>query len=121
MKKFKKVAFLIVSVYMFAFAFMGCKITNEKTIRLNNVQVGEIISIQLKSYGGTSYRWNYEIDTTSGLEFVSSEFIPSNNDSDWVGGGKLNYNFKALSAGEYRIKFFAEDITMYTTELTASI
>jgi len=98
------------------FSFVGCGgfsegNKNEKVIYLTSIQVGSTFNIQIKSYSGTAYRWDYEIDSNVGVEYVSSEFVPTNGSSDWAGGGLMAYTFKALTVGEYKIRFFAEDIT----------
>ena len=98
------------------FSFVGCGELsgynkNEKMIYLTGIQVGSTFDVQIKSYSGTAYRWDYEIDSNVGVEYVSSEFIPTNGSSDWAGGGLIAYTFKALTVGEYKIKFCAEDIT----------
>ena len=110
MKKIKITAWLSILCFCLLFSFSGCN-KNEKMIYLTDIQVGNTFDIQLKSYGGTAYRWDYEIDSNVGVEYVSSEFVPTNDSSDWAGGGLMMYTFKALTVGEHKIRFCAKDIT----------
>lgn len=70
-----------------------------------DVAKGNTFEIILDAHGGTAYSWSYEINPNSGIEYVTMEYVPENNDSDQNGGGQLIYSFKAIKAGSYKIKF----------------
>ena len=108
MRKFYKTWALI----LFSVAFIGCIIScgsekNKNTYSISDVTVGEIFEISLKSYSGTPYSWEYQMKPISGIEFISSEFIPENDNPDWIGGGTMLYTFKAVNIGNYEIEFLA--------------
>ena len=108
MKKF----FSFILCFLTIFFCAGCG-ENKKEISytLIEVEVGRTFDIELKSYSGTAYRWEYEVKPNEGIEFITSEFIPENDDPDWVGGGKIVYTFKTVDSGEFKIKFFAKNIS----------
>lgn len=83
----------------------------QKTISLPDVRVGSTFEITLKSYSGTAYVWDYEIDPSEGIEYISSVFVSTNDGSEWAGGGEIVYTFKALTAGRYAIAFSAKDVS----------
>lgn len=111
-KKIAQVKFAMVLFFMLCsiFSFSGCANKDENTISLPNVYVGDTFDIRVKSYSGTAYRWDYEMDSTM-FEYVSSEFIPTNNNSDQIGGGQIIYKFKALKDGKDKIEFCVKDVS----------
>lgn len=115
MKRILKMILTGCMLVCIAFLFACCgsekNENNRKTISLPEAQVGEIVEISLKSYGGTIYAWNYEIEPGEGVEYIASKFVPTRDDSDWAGGGKIVYTFKILAVGNYLIKFSAKDVS----------
>ena len=102
MKK-KIMCFLLASIFCFSAVrmFGGCTDVQ----KLPNVITGSIFEINLTGYGGTPYKWDYEISSPTGIDYLSSEFIPTINDSNYAGGGTWVYRFKAKKVGKYQIKF----------------
>lgn len=105
-KIMSKKLFVIIFVCTAAVLLMAC---NDKTesICLPDVTESCTFEIELNSYSGTAYTWDFEINSKSGIEYVSMEFVPPNDNPDQIGGGQLIYTFKAIKAGNYKIKFEA--------------
>lgn len=64
-----------------------------------------MFEITLDAHGGTAYVWSYEIDKNAGVQYISQEFIPTDNNPEIMGGGEIVYQFKAVQAGTYNIRF----------------
>lgn len=117
MKRIFKMILTGILLFCTVFSIVGCgeeaetSDKNEKIISLPDARVDSTFEITLKSYSGTVYAWNYEIDPSEGLEYVSSEFVSANDGSEWAGGGKIVYTFKALTVGRYAITFTAKDVS----------
>ena len=73
-------------------------------IYIPDVTMGSEFEITLNAHGGTAYRWSYDISSL-GVEYVSMDFVPQNDDVSWTGGGQVVYKFKAINEGDYKIKF----------------
>lgn len=93
---------LMFSTFMMGF-LSGCS-GNQTNYTLPNVKEGDYFEVTLEA-SGSPYSWKYEIKPKSGIEYVSMQFIPTDNDPEKIGGGQLVYTFKALSSGDYKIKF----------------
>lgn len=101
---------LFLSVCMMLLTLVACANENINIYSLPDVIQNETFEITVPSNGSTPYRWHYEIDK-SGIEFVSEEFIPENEDPDFCGGGgQSKYTFKATKIGSYTIKFIYQII-----------
>ena len=112
MKKFKRIVSVVLTILTCLSTTLGMSCNNrESVISLPDAKVGSNTEIALKSYSGTVYGWSFEIEPSEGLVFISSEFVSQNDDPNWVGGGEIVYKFKALTTGNYTIKFSAKDIT----------
>lgn len=72
---------------------------------LLNVTEGDTFEITLEAHGGTAYVWDYRIAPNSGIDYVKMEFVPTNSDPEIIGGGTLVYQFKAVTVGDYDIRF----------------
>ena len=94
-------------IWFMIFSLMACGSNKGKRYSLSDVAENSTFDITMKSYSGTAYVWSYEISPSSGIEYVSLEFISDQEISDWIGGGKLKYTFRAVQAGNYKIKFEA--------------
>jgi predicted secreted protein len=102
---------LFLSVCMMLLTLVACANENINIYSLPDVIQNETFEITVPSNGSTPYRWHYEIDTKSGIEFVSEKYIPENEDPDWCGGvGQSKYTFKATKIGSYTIKFIYQII-----------
>ncbi len=84
-------------------ALTGC-VNKSEDYPLPDVSEGNEFEITLEAHGGTAYQWSYELDSP-GIEYVSMEFIPQNEEPDRTGGGQVAYTFKAVKAGDYKIQF----------------
>jgi len=71
---------------------------------LPDVAEGSTFEITVRATSGP-YSWSYEISPNKGIEYVTREFIPTDNDPEMIGGGQLRYTFKATKVGCYEIKF----------------
>ena len=105
-KKIGKINVLAILVAML-FVIMLLAACGDKSEKysLPDVAEGSEFKITLDAHGGTAYSWNYEIKPSSGIEFVSQEYVPTNDDPSWTGGGEVIYTFKAVKAGSYKIEF----------------
>ena len=103
MKNIKNIVIVLETLLLMIFSLVGCGGNNKNTYSLPDVAVGDTFEITLSAYGSTPYQWNYEISPTSGIEYVSQEFVQP--DDDRVGGGELVYTFKGITIGNYKIKF----------------
>ncbi len=99
-------SFFICVMTLLTLSFLSaCQDDTAKSYFLPEVTEGETFEITLNAHGGTAYSWSYEINPSSGVEYVQMEYIPENNDPNWSGGGQLVYTFKATKVGTYKIKF----------------
>ena len=103
-RKFQILIVLSAMLFMF-FSFTACSDDNAKKYSLPDVAVGDTFEITLDAHGGTAYSWDYKIIPSSGVEYVTMEYIPTNDDPDIIGGGQLKYTFRAIKAGSYKIEF----------------
>lgn len=87
------------------------KDNNAKHYFLSDITKNSTFDITMKSYGGTAYVWSYEIFPSSGIEYVSREFVSDRADPNLTGGGQLKYTFRAMSIGSYKIKFEAQTLS----------
>lgn len=102
----KKLCFIVIILVLIfvVFSLSACA-DNTNTYSLPDVIVGDTFEITLDAHGGTAYCWEYSTNS-KGIEYVTSEFISEHpNDSDYCGGGKVVYTFKAVNSGDYKIKF----------------
>lgn len=117
MKRILKMIITGILLFCAAFSIVSCgeevgtSYENEKTISLPDARVGGTFEIILKSYSGTAYVWDYEIDPSEGIKYISSVFVSANDDFEWAGGGEIVYTFKALKVGRYAIAFSAKDVS----------
>lgn len=103
----KKLNFIVIiwGLLFIVLLFSSCIKDNTNNYSLENVLVGDTFEITLDAYGGTAYCWDYSINS-NGIEYVTSKFISEQpSDSDFCGGGKLVYTFRAVKVGNYKIKF----------------
>lgn len=107
---------LTITVVM-VFSLAACADDSVNKFSLPQVKEGETFKITLDAHGGTAYSWSYKISSNSGIEYVTQEYIPTDGDSDIIGGGQLKYTFKAVKAGNYKITFKLE-IPWEATEAT---
>ncbi len=105
LKVSKKFIFFICVMTLPMLSFLTACNDNTKSYFLPEVKEGGTFEITLNAHGGTAYSWSYEINPSSGVEYVQMEYIPENDDPNWSGGGQLVYTFKAIKAGSYKIKF----------------
>lgn len=102
-------SFLLALILTCSCLFLGgCFDDNVNTYTLSDINVGETFVITLQEpYSDGGWRWEYKISSTSGIEFVSEEFISDHpDDPDWCGsGGESVFTFKAIKLGQYKIKF----------------
>ena len=106
----KKIGCILLSI-LFVLLLVGCGNKNAETVSLPDVEVGSSFEIYLAAHSGTPYSWEYEIELSEGIEYISREFIPTNNDPGIIGGGNYIYTFKAIKVGGYKIKFSLMSIT----------
>lgn len=100
-----KIFILLGMILLLISALTACKDADENTYSLPDAAEGQTFEIILDAHGGTAYSWSYEINPNSGIEYVTMEYVPKNNDSDQNGGGQLIYTFKAIKTGSYKIRF----------------
>ena len=104
----KKIGRINIHIVLAAILFTIIMLTacgdKSENYSLPDVAEGNEFEITLDAYGDTAYQWSYELDS-SGIEYVSMEFVPTNDDPAWTGGGHIIYQFKAVKTGSYKIKF----------------
>ncbi|MDE7296610.1 MAG: protease inhibitor I42 family protein [Clostridia bacterium] len=105
MRKTLQRFFILSLVAFIIMALAGCNSEITNTYSLEDVAVDDTFEITLDAHGGTAYRWDYNITPKSGVEYVTREFVPIDNDPEIMGGGTFVYTFKATKAGSYKIKF----------------
>lgn len=77
---------------------------NTNKYSLPDIAEGDTFEIIVKGEG--QYVWHYSIEPGTGIEYVSREGVGEHvDDPDWAGGWPWRYTFKALKAGNYKIKF----------------
>ena len=103
--KRKNGIFLIIGCALLAFLFPLTACKHDNYFVLSDVKEGEVFEITLDAHGGTDYVWSYEIDKNAGVQYISQEFIPTDNNPEIMGGGEIVYQFKAVQAGTYNIRF----------------
>lgn len=102
----KKAKYCISALFVLIVLLLtGCSGKTTNTYSLQDVAVGDTFEITLAAHGGTAYRWDYTTSPKSGIEYVTREFIPRDNDPEMIGGGTFVYMFQATKAGSYKIKF----------------
>lgn len=105
MKKLLQQFCILCSAVFLVLSLAGCSSIVENTYSLTDVVVGDTFEITLAAHGGTAYRWDYTTSPKSGIEYVTREFIPRDNDPEMIGGGTFVYMFQATKTGSYKIKF----------------
>ena len=115
----KKLSCILLSM-LFVLLLVGCGNKKAETVFLPYVEVGSSFKICVDAHSGTPYRWETEIKPREGIEYISREFVPTDNNPDIIGGGDYIYMFKAVKVGEYKIKFSFMSITD-TKELPTKI
>ena len=101
-----KLKFIIFDILLCMILLLtACSESIKKIESLPNVSVGDEFEIVLDAYSGTPYVWSYEIKPNSRIEYVTKEFIPTDNNPDLIGGGQLKYTFKATQSGAVEITF----------------
>lgn len=115
MKKIRKRFAFLVAVGLIICLIINCascrKDNNAKHYFLFDITKNSTFDITMKSYGGTAYVWSYEIFPSSGIEYVSREFVSDRAELNLTGGGQLKYTFRAMSIGSYKIKFEARTLS----------
>lgn len=101
--------------------FGACSNYTKKEICLGNVQLNECFDIRLKSYSGTAFCWDYEIDANGGVQNVNCEYVPPNDNQDWIAGGELVYTFKATKEGNHKIVFYLYDRSQKNSTIVEKI
>jgi predicted secreted protein len=78
-------------------------------IKMSQTAPGSV-KITLETNGGVPYKWSYEIDDDSVIEYVGVE---SKDLDPGMDGGAVEetYSFKALKTGETDVVFEYKDIT----------
>jgi len=105
MKKLLQQFCILSSAVFIVLSLVGCNSRIKNTYSLTDVVVGDTFEITLAAHGGTAYLWDYTTSPKSGIEYVTREFIPRDNDPEMIGGGTFVYTFQATEAGSYKIKF----------------
>lgn len=103
----RKLISILLSILMFTasvFCISGCDDVETTNHTIPDKTKGDMFEIYLKATGSIPYKWNYVLESNSGIEYVSSDFVPA-EDSDRIGGGQLVYTFKAIKVGDYKIRF----------------
>lgn len=100
-----KILIALTVTLVMVFSLGACSDDSVNKFSLPQVTEGDTFEITLDAHGGTAYSWNYKISSNSGIEYVTHEYIPTDGDSDIIGGGQLKYTFKAVKAGNYKITF----------------
>ena len=70
------------------------------------------LELTYKTNGGVPYKWEYEIEDASIVEFVKTKDVTSESDKELTGGPVyINYIFKGLKEGKTTIIFKYINIT----------
>ena len=70
------------------------------------------LELTYKTNGGVPYKWEYEIEDESIVEFVKTKDVTSESDKELTGGPVyINYIFKGLKEGKTTIIFKYINIT----------
>ena len=107
-KEFTSRILITLIIAIMLFSLTACFNDNVHKYTLSDIKTGETFEITLQDpHADGGWRWKYEIASNSGVEYVSEKFISDHlDDPDWCGaGGERVLTFKAVKAGQYRIKF----------------
>ena len=102
--KLKKVIGFIAMILSMALLSVACG-QNENRYDLPNVAVGDMFEITLQNYADGGYSWDYNLNPSSGIEYVKVEYIEPDDPEICGGVRPVIYTFKANKIGSFEIKF----------------